>query len=195
MCVALISSSIAELISGLRRIGVRNDRMERGDGGVWRRGTQTEGWKVRLRSEKGRQLVAAAWVKRRCGSLTVNVLKRRHNKEVKKSPLRLFFLDRVTQLKRKSFKLSQQTGGKKRLINNYNDVLFIHRKLFPHDKQSLASSPFFPLLVSPLGQQFWSLNGKQVRGGNPDVLTGHRHHKKSTWTPVCLRRESFSISH
>lgn len=59
-CVVPISSSFAELISGLRRIGgARNDRMERGDGGVWRGGTRAEGWKVKLWSEKGRQLVAS----------------------------------------------------------------------------------------------------------------------------------------
>lgn len=38
--------------------------MERGDGRVWWRESQPEEWKVRLRSEKGRQLVS-------CVSLTV----------------------------------------------------------------------------------------------------------------------------
>lgn len=47
--------------------------MERGDGGVRRRETQTEGWKIKLQSEKGRQLVAGVFlsVQCSCGSWTV----------------------------------------------------------------------------------------------------------------------------
>lgn len=59
LCVALISSLSHSLSVDCKELGGRvGGRMERGDGGVWQeRNREAEGWKVKLQSEKGRQLV------------------------------------------------------------------------------------------------------------------------------------------